>query len=1059
MIEGDATYVAVFREAPVRQFEVGGIIYETSDGSGVAAVIGYVEGASRVPSTVEYMGHLLRVGSVRDGALLKCTELEFADLTNVSSVGFKAFGRCTGISEIVFGDSMDSVGSYAFFGLEFRGYDGSVLGHTPENLAGHAFLRSGESLVMAYTVTVSSDNPEVCTVSGPGYCLPGREVAVFAVPAGGYVFAGWYGGEELVSSEAEYRFEVSADVCLEAHVQKAAADAEFVDSGLRYRIVSTDPASVSLIGYEGSPMCVSLPSAVSFGGMDYNVTSVGEKAFYGCKTIASLDLGLVKTVGLKAFANCSNLKTLAVPETLTLIKGYAFYGCGITSLDIPGDDVVLEASAFSACKSMTDITFSGSGAVIGSNAFYKNNGVASVDLSTVASVGMKAFPYCYGLTSLTIPSNLEVVKEYAFYKCVNLKDLTVESGVKKIGASAFSGCTALERVELPSSLVYIGPNAFHGLSFADLDGKAMETSLKLRGHTFLGDHGSLRMVGDLADGDIITVDGVKYEVTSVHDRTVSAVGHEGEVASVPSSVTYMGWALSVESIGEKAFYNCVTLVALDLSNVTSIGFKAFGNCTGIEDIMFGDTLETIGGYALYGLSFRDGHSEALATSVDNLRGHEFHGSGGSLRMVGELQDGDEFDIGGMTYRVTSRLLCEASLVGSSVSPTRVAVPVYIECGGFRYSVTSVGEKAFYACPTLTTVNLGSVESVGEKAFMNCPNLKAVNLSGVRHIGFKAFANAASVKSLTIPATVEEIGGYAFYGLTSLTSLTISTGTALIGGGAFSGCTLLNSFSGTHPGIVDGVMLVAGTSLVSCAAGPEATHAFVPDSVTAIADGAFSRCLNLRSIELPGTVVSMGMYAIYGCASLEHLVLSPSLASVHKSAIQGTVLYDADGETVLPCRASALAGGCFEKMDGRLVKMTQLDEGDSFSLSSLTYTAIGSGEVSLTGYEGVITSLTVPSSVYYGEALFSVVSIGERAFFECGTLTSIDLSGIERIGLKAFAKCSGVTDIVFGDFLTTVGMYDFYGLSFYDGDEKLTVSPNSLRGHSFSGTDGKLYLIS
>ncbi len=52
---------------------------------------------------------------------------------------------------------------------------------------------------------------------------------------------------------------------------------------------------------------------------------------------------------------------------------------------------------------------------IGPNSFYKNNGVASVDLSTVASVGTDAFPYCNGLETLVISGSLSYAGAYAFF--------------------------------------------------------------------------------------------------------------------------------------------------------------------------------------------------------------------------------------------------------------------------------------------------------------------------------------------------------------------------------------------------------------------------------------------------------------------------------------------------------------------------------------------------------------------------------------------------------------------------------------------------------------------
>ena len=121
-------------------------------------------------------------------------------------------------------------------------------------------------------------------------------------------------------------------------------------------------------------------------------------------------------------------------------------------------------------------------------------------------------------------------------------------------------------------------------------------------------------------------------MTSKADLSVSAIGYAGAVTAIPAFVSYKGWYLSVESIGDKAFLRCPTLTSVDLVNVKSLGYKALGNCTGIEEMVFGDGLESIGPYALHGLSFYDG-AKRLSVTPDALRGHSFSGTGGKLYLV------------------------------------------------------------------------------------------------------------------------------------------------------------------------------------------------------------------------------------------------------------------------------------------------------------------------------------------------------------------------------------------------------------------------------------------
>ncbi|MBP5203075.1 MAG: leucine-rich repeat protein, partial [Candidatus Methanomethylophilaceae archaeon] len=102
--------------------------------------------------------------------------------------------------------------------------------------------------------------------------------------------------------------------------------------------------------------------------------------------------------------------------------------------------------------------------------------------------------------------------------------------------------------------------------------------------------------------------------------------------AVPSSVEYDGCSYTVTSIGDGAFLRSSTLTSADLSNVKALGFKALGNCAGITEMTFGDSLESIGGYALYGLSFYDGDTKLKATP-DNLKGRTFAGEGAVLYLV------------------------------------------------------------------------------------------------------------------------------------------------------------------------------------------------------------------------------------------------------------------------------------------------------------------------------------------------------------------------------------------------------------------------------------------
>ena len=76
-------------------------------------------------------------------------------------------------------------------------------------------------------------------------------------------------------------------------------------------------------------------------------------------------------------------------------------------------------------------------------------------------IGGYSFQDCTSLQSITIPSTVDDVDDFAFHSCTNLRDVVLHDGVKRIKTYAFIGCTSLERITIPSSVTEIGQYAFY----------------------------------------------------------------------------------------------------------------------------------------------------------------------------------------------------------------------------------------------------------------------------------------------------------------------------------------------------------------------------------------------------------------------------------------------------------------------------------------------------------------------------------------------------------------------------------------------------------------------
>ena len=119
----------------------------------------------------------------------------------------------------------------------------------------------------------------------------------------------------------------------------------------------------------------------------------------------------------------------------------------------------------------------------------------------------------------------------------------------------------------------------------------------------------------------------------------------------------------------------------------------------------------------------------------------------------------------------------------------VVIPSSVNYNGTTYSVTSIGNEAFYYCSRLRSIEIpNSVTSIGDYAFRCCTSLTSIEIpNSVTSIGDLAFEGCISLTSIQIPNSVTSIGDGALAKCESLTSIEIPNSVTSIGDSAFSGC--------------------------------------------------------------------------------------------------------------------------------------------------------------------------------------------------------------------------------------------------------------------------------
>ena len=245
---------------------------------------------------------------------------------------------------------------------------------------------------------------------------------------------------------------------------------------------------------------VVIPASVTYKGVTYSVTSIGDSAFDGCSGLTSITIPeSVTSIGKSAFSGCSGLTSINIPESVTSIGKSAFWGCsGLTSINIPEGVTSIGESAFRGCSGLTSITIPESVTNIGDyafegcwgltsitvasgNTFYdsRNNCNAIIETSSntliagcqntiipnsVTSIGNSAFYGCSSLTSVIIPEGVTSIGNSAFYGCSGLTSINIPEGVTSIGNYAFDGCRGLTSINIPEGVTSIGNSAFYGCS-------------------------------------------------------------------------------------------------------------------------------------------------------------------------------------------------------------------------------------------------------------------------------------------------------------------------------------------------------------------------------------------------------------------------------------------------------------------------------------------------------------------------------------------------------------------------------------------------------------------
>ena len=317
----------------------------------------------------------------------------------------------------------------------------------------------------------------------------------------------------------------------------------------------------------------------------------------------------VKEIEGNAFSDCSNIRSVFIPNSVISIHPNAFPWCyNLTALHADPDNTRYSSKdgvLFS--KDQTVLTHYPQGiqndkytvpdgvTKIGSYAFFNQSYLTEVDIpSSVTVIAPHAFEGAF-IQSVVLPANLTEIGENAFTGAF-IQSIAIPAGVEVIGSSAFSDCKYLTSVTIADGVKHIGPYAFSGSSLENL---FIPKSVVTVDATVFSNCWNLTAI-EVAENNpnYLSRDGILFNKAQTalikypQNNAVKDYGvPDGTTEVLPDAFSGCGNLSSVKlpdsvkTIGEFAFASCWNLTALYIpESVTTIGEFAFSGCDSLSTL-------------------------------------------------------------------------------------------------------------------------------------------------------------------------------------------------------------------------------------------------------------------------------------------------------------------------------------------------------------------------------------------------------------------------------------------------------------------------------------------
>ena len=481
----DYGYVAYYADKVINGAVVDNFVFFTIDGK--HTLVAYLGNATEITLPNNYNGENYVIGndafkgcsgltsieisnsvtSIGNSAFYGCSGLTSIEIPNsVTSIGDSAFEGCSSLASIVIPNSVTSIGNSAFEGcnnIKFLEINTSsvgtmfrdmkslrklVIGNDVENIPDNAF--NGCSNLSS--VTVGSKIKEIKSYSFNGCNNIAKVFWLTNTPPTGYEYL--FGKINYVSNNKYTK--------LENKVVTQFLSSNFEIDGIVYIPTSLADRKCCVADYNPgvNNRGVSIPSTVTYQGVELIVGDIMPHAFYKNELIGAVALENKGMIGKSAFESCNNLARVEIPQSITRIEDHAFRNCTALTDAFFFDretQLPLGAQLFAECP--LDTLYLG----------------AKIEYISEASESTSPFCGNKSLKTVIITDVETDIYDYEFYGCSGLEMAVVGDGVERIGRWTFSGCSSLKNFTFGSNVSTIGEEAFSDCTaVTNITGRAVQ---------------------------------------------------------------------------------------------------------------------------------------------------------------------------------------------------------------------------------------------------------------------------------------------------------------------------------------------------------------------------------------------------------------------------------------------------------------------------------------------------------------------------------------------------------------------------------------------------------